>query len=306
MNVRRIGLVAAAVVLSACTTLAPAPPPNASSNAADFQPNVLYGENSTALGFDACSAPSASNMLAWTHSPYRTIGIYIGGKAYACRPSNLTPQWLDTVGHYGWKFLPIWVGYQAPCVTNGGVPGSQRMSIDWTNKIPGAQGTQEAADAVNVAAALGMGAVAQRIPIYYDMEAYGRDPDCINAVLQFTKAWTDELHAYGYSSGFYSSGASGIADQVQFHDNPGYTPPDELWYAHWNNQPCSNSAVYGDRYVPDDEWVHHRHRQWCGGHNEAWGGVTINIDNDSSDGTVVRWPVQPRSSLPPQTKPASP
>ena len=38
-------------------------------------PGAVY----TGLGFDACSTPSPTTMAAWGASPYRAIGIYIGG-----------------------------------------------------------------------------------------------------------------------------------------------------------------------------------------------------------------------------------
>ena len=38
----------------------------------------------TGLGFDACTAPSAAQMQAWQRSPYRAVGVYIGGADRAC------------------------------------------------------------------------------------------------------------------------------------------------------------------------------------------------------------------------------
>src|ERR1044071_99276 len=42
------------------------------------------------LGFDACTAPSRRSMLAWAGSPYRAIGVYIGGLNRGCSQPNLT------------------------------------------------------------------------------------------------------------------------------------------------------------------------------------------------------------------------
>src|SRR5690242_15929804 len=51
--------------------------------------------NFRGLGFDACAAPSRSYMRAWRrHSPYRAVGIYIGGAERACAQRNLTTRWL--------------------------------------------------------------------------------------------------------------------------------------------------------------------------------------------------------------------
>src|SRR5215213_5334971 len=38
----------------------------------------------TGLGFDACSTPSSRSMSAWKSSPYRAVGVYIGGVNRAC------------------------------------------------------------------------------------------------------------------------------------------------------------------------------------------------------------------------------
>ncbi len=47
-------------------------------------------EDFTGLGFDACAAPSSRAMAAWATSPYRAIGVYIGGANRACSQPNLT------------------------------------------------------------------------------------------------------------------------------------------------------------------------------------------------------------------------
>ena len=80
---------------------------------------------------------------------------------------------------------------------------------------------------------------------------------------------------------------SGVADQASFLSDGSYAPPDYLWFARWNN----NQSVFGDPAFSDSLWVcHQRHHQYQGGHNETWGSVTINIDNDSSDGAVAGAP----------------
>ncbi len=51
----------------------------------------------TGYAFDACKAPTTASLQAWAASPYRALGIYIGGANRACAQPNLTPQWvLDT------------------------------------------------------------------------------------------------------------------------------------------------------------------------------------------------------------------
>ena len=71
-----------------------------------------------APGFDPCWAPDNASMDAWLQSPYRAIGIYIGGLRYApgCKPqntANLTKQWVGRQAANGWRFLPLYVGSQA-------------------------------------------------------------------------------------------------------------------------------------------------------------------------------------------------
>src|SRR5580704_6841072 len=195
----------------------------------------------TGLGFDACSTPSASTMSAWGASPYRAIGLYIGGANEACSQPNLSPTWVQQESAAGWVLLPIYVGLQAP--KNGcgcaGIVASQAS----------AEGTADAIDAVNQAEANGIG---PGNPIYDDMEAYTRGSTNTPAVLAFLSAWTTQLHADGYTSGVYSSANSGIADFVAANGN-GFVEPDQIWIADWNDQQNTNSSV-----VPSSEWANHQ------------------------------------------------
>lgn len=230
----------------------------------------------TGLGFDACSTPSPSTMSAWGASPYRAIGIYIGGANAACSQPNLSPTWVEQESAAGWVLLPIYVGLQAPrngCGCAGIVPSQAS-----------AEGTAAADDAINQAEANGVG---PGNPIYDDMEAYTRGSTNTPAVLAFLSAWTSELHAHGYTSGVYSSANSGISDFVAANGT-GFVEPDQLWVAEWNGQQNTNSS-----YVPSTEWANHqRIHQYQGGHNATYGGATINIDSDYVDagaasGTVL-------------------
>ena len=221
----------------------------------------------TGLGFDACSTPSASTMSAWGASPYRAVGLYIGGANEACSQPNLTPAWVEQESAAGWVLLPIYVGLQAPnngCGCAGIVPAQAS-----------AEGTAAADDAINQAEAEGIG---PGNPIYDDMEAYNRTTTNTQAVLAFLSAWTTELHAHGYLSGVYSSANSGISDLVDA-EGTGFVEPDEIWIADWNGQQNTNSSV-----VPSADWANHqRLHQYQGGHNATYGGVTINIDSDYVD-----------------------
>src|SRR6202041_2877790 len=67
----------------------------------------------TGKGFDACTAPSAATMATWLQrSPYRAVGIYIGGSDRACAQPNLTASWVSQQQSAGWHFMPIYVGPQ--------------------------------------------------------------------------------------------------------------------------------------------------------------------------------------------------
>jgi hypothetical protein len=226
----------------------------------------------TGLGFDACTAPSSSAMSAWKESPYEAVGVYIGGLNRGCSQPNLTASWVSRQTEAGWHLIPTYVGLQAPtsaCSSCAKISPSQAT----------AQGAAAASDAVAQASALGMGAGS---PIYNDMEAYTQTSSATSATLAFLEAWTEKLHSLGYQSGVYSSSGSGIEDLVD-QIGSGYVLPDHLWFANWNGQASSS-----DPYVPSSAWANHqRIHQYRGGHDESYGGVTINIDNNYVDGGTV-------------------
>ncbi len=226
----------------------------------------------TGLGFDACAAPSSQAMAAWGSSPFRAVGVYIGGANRACSQPNLTSSWVAAQTAAGWHLIPTYVGLQAP--------GSSCTSCAMLSAASAVTQGQEAADdAVADARAIGIG---PGNPIYYDMESYSRSSSATNATLTFLAAWTDQLHALGYESGVYSSSASGIADLVSRLGTP-YSQPDNIWMANWNGIKSAD-----DPYVPASAWnEHQRIHQYLGGHNETWGGVTINIDSNYVEGATV-------------------
>lgn len=221
-------------------------------------------------GFDTCAAPAVSTMNAWrSASPYRTVGVYIGGSARGCAQPNLTASYLRSLASTGWSALPVYVGRQAPCST-------------YTSKItPGAeaqQGAEAAQDAVARAQALGLGVGSD---IYYDMESYTLGGTCSASVRAYLTSWTQTLHAHGYSSGVYSSVATGIRELASAAGQAGFAAPDKIWLARWTGSP----SIYGHApYVADSQWApYSRVHQYRGGHVETWGGVSVNIDNNRVD-----------------------
>jgi Domain of unknown function (DUF1906) len=212
-------------------------------------------------------------MSAWRiSSPYSAVGVYLGGVNRSCAQTNLTATWVSSQVAAGWRLIPTYVGLQAPANNCG------CSSMSPSPSSASAEGLAAADDAVAEAAALGMQA---GNPIYYDMESYVLGATNSPAVLSFLSAWTARLHVDGYVSGVYSSGASGITDLVRQYGTA-YAEPDDLWIADWNGQ-----QTVVDPYVPGVEWSNHqRLHQYQGGHTEAYGGVSIDIDGDYLDGAV--------------------
>jgi Rv2525c-like, glycoside hydrolase-like domain len=267
----RRGLAATPAATRAAPGAAHGPQPHpAPGHAAQARPHATRRAGDplyTGLGFDVCSTPSSSAMSAWNSSPFRAIGIYIGGVNAACAQRNLTAGWVQQESAAGWVLLPIYVGLQAP----GNGCGCAAINA----ALAAAEGTAAADDAITQAEAVG---IAPGNPIYDDMEAYHRGGTNTQAVLGFLGAWTTELHAHGYLSGVYSSANSGVTDMVaQF--GTGYPEPDQIWNAEWNGQPSTTSG-----YIPATEWANHqRLHQYSGGHNATYSGVTLNIDSDYVD-----------------------
>ncbi len=227
----------------------------------------------TGPGFDTCQAPPFDSMTAWrTGSPYRQIGIYIGGANRACADGPLSAAWVVATQSQGWMLAPLYVGLQAPCVTQ---PGD--AVIDAT--APATQGSQSADDAA--ARARGFG-IPPGSPVYFDMEAYDRSQNgCSAIVFAFLDAWTNRLHALGYLSGVYGSAGSMMTDLVGAETSPGFTEPDAIWNGHWDGA----AQVFGDPSIPDSLWAsHQRIHQYRGDHTESYGGIVMNIDSDQSDG----------------------
>jgi Domain of unknown function (DUF1906) len=262
--------------------LRPVPPTTVLTAASDALPGQVT--NYRGLGFDTCTAPSAAYMAAWRKSsPYRAIGIYLGGSDAACAQPNLTRGWLQATAAAGWHFIPTYVGPQAEF-------GELRQ--------PAAQGRQAARDAVMLAKQLGFG---PRTPLYYDMEAYL--PPEGQEVLPFLSAWTSTLHSLGYLSGVYSSSDSGIADLAANYHNSAYAMPDVIFDAWWNG-----AANTSDPHFGAGEWANNdRIHQFMGNVVQSYDGVAINIDQDYLDVILpVAPPPPPPAPKPTPTPTASP
>ena len=234
--------------------------------------HVSAASEYTGLGFDACAAPSRSAMSAWSASPYRAIGVYIGGVNRGCSQPNLTASWVAEQSAAGWALIPTYVGLQAPT-------SSCSSCAKISSGTASLQGSQAATDAADEAQVAGIG---EGSPIYFDMESYTRTASATGATMTFLEAWTTRLHALGYEAGVYSSSASGIADLAARLGGIA-SLPDNIWIANWNGR-----ASTVDSYVPASAWAdHQRIHQYRGGHDETYGGVTINIDNNYVEGATA-------------------
>jgi Domain of unknown function (DUF1906) len=217
----------------------------------------------TGGGFDACTAPSTTTMSSWLASPYRAVGIYIGGVNRACAQASLTASWITAIQAMGWHYFPMYPGLQASCVNQPGV-----ATISPTQAA--AQGRASGRDAVAQARALG---IPTGTPIIFDMEAY---QNCGSEVIRFLNGWDRALHHHGYRAGVYES-FSNVGDLIAAAGK--MIEPDVISYARWDSQATTLSA-----YMPVTMWTgHHRIHQYRGGHHETWNGVTVNVDNDQLD-----------------------
>ena len=228
----------------------------------------------TGMAFDTCAAPTGATMKSWLASPYRTVGIYIGGSMRACADGNLSSSWVSTMTSMGWGLAPIYVGAQAPCVNQSGLS-------TFTSSTAATEGKSSADDAVSRAAYFGLAAGA---PIYYDMEAYNTTVSgCSSAVMTFISAWSKELHALGYTAGAYGSAASLMADMSKAVGTSGFVPPKDIWFADWNGMQTTSDSYFSSAYWTDHQRLH----QYSGDTSQTWGGVTISIDADWSDADVA-------------------
>ena len=262
---RRQGRRLGAAVLAAALCLAAA---GAGAAAAGARTGVFTG-----YGFETCNAPTADALTAWLASPYRAVGIYIGGVNRTCANTELTPTWTAAALGAGWSLIPTYVGLQAPCITDGTRATSPRRTRR---------------------------ARASRPPTTRSRARGARPP---RRAARSTSTWrptrSTTPRARGGAGVRHRLGRRAARprlrgrrlrqrrldrsrDMQALADTP--ASPDSLWIANWNG----NESVFGDPYVSDTLWTNHqRIHQYRGGHKETWGGVTIDIDSDFVDGPVV-------------------
>jgi hypothetical protein len=231
-------------------------------------------------GFDTCEIPGFAALQEWiTHSPYGAVNLYIGGSGRFCSNKALNAALLTRLAGIGWKFIPTWVGPQAPCF------GGNKPPISTDPALSYAEGVAEADAAISVAVSLGLAeADGSGTIIYYDMEYYDTgNAACHEAVRSFISGWTGRLRSRGNLVGVYGIGAA-LSGFVTI-DNV----PDAVWPARWNYPAYTpNASVWDIPNLSNTLWVNHqRIHQYTGGHNETWGNVTLNIDCDVIDSIVA-------------------
>src|SRR5262245_18219814 len=230
-------------------------------------------------GFDTCAAPSQSAVNAWwSNTPWTWIGVYIGGVERACSQPNLTASWLNTNYASGsrWRFEFLWVGLQAPCT-------SFRDRISDDSSTAYSQGVGQARSAVSALANLGVGSAAGT-PVIYDMEAFDTSGDsrCLPAVQSFISGWDHQLEnvAPAHAAGYYGSTCGSHVDAM-WNASP---RPSYINGANWDGNPSTGVLAC----VSSSHWTNHqRLKQYQGGHDETWNGVTLNIDSNCANGPLA-------------------
>jgi len=260
------------------------------------------------LAFDKLNVIKISEMLTWWDaSPFFDVGFYVGGINY-CGQWNaghtqclsrtdpgLSTSWLTQAQGYGWGFLPIWVGPQAPCVIQTGL-------TKFTSANAAAQGTANATSAAAGMAALGLSGTM----VFYNMENYTDDAQhvCSTAVRAFLTAWVSGMNANGYATTpVYGNPAPA---QNDFKKVAGLT---ELWVAKYpfaGNPP--NITIWGlsplcDPFStpPCTLWSNHqRIHQYLANQTASYGdNNSITVDPDIVDAQVVAPPASAPGDPPP-------
>ena len=243
---------------------------------------VTYPAGATATwyqgqAFDTCSAPSLKALSAWGKSPYRAIGVYIGGGNRACGQPRLTASWVRAVSAKKWRLLPIYVGKQPGCLSRRGQNRAVKTAPQTIrHSVAASEGTYAADNAAAQGEALGLrpgSAFYDYIGNYSSSHAV-----CSQAVVTFVSAWTRELHRLGFLAGVYVNLSSGAQDLSHAYTSKSSARPDALWVVGSGKNP----SLTGWAGVSDSEWaVHQRANQYRGSYKQTYGGTTINIDSDN-------------------------
>ena len=217
-------------------------------------------------------------MNAWLKtSPFLAVGIYISGDSRACRSQpNLTPRWIGTQLRKGWRLLPITLGPAGllpaalPALrrrpTINPRPGRQRPLPERPQAGPRRGGARRSRpprrSASCRAARSGTTSRASTTPT-----GTAASPRCPSSAL-------DQPAARARATSPASTPAPGPASRCS--TTPGstapsaFTLPDLIWIARWDGVANTSTS-----YIREDGWrPGGRVKQYMGGHDETWGGVT--------------------------------
>jgi len=233
--------------------------------------------------FDKCAIPTLSQLQTWYNSsPYKAVNLYIGGISRYCANTSLSASYIQSMYLQGWRFIPTWVGHQAPSpCANFNYPFPLDVNQAYQYGVNNANQASARLRELNLTNPDGTGSV-----IYLDLEHFTYSTSCSNAARAYVNGWTTRLAQLGIRSGLYSS-STNIRDNKYY--NLSVTPV-VVWIAEWyaatGYRP--NETVWNLRYLSNDYWVNYqRILQYCGDHTETWGGVSLVMDSDVAEGVVA-------------------
>lgn len=252
--------------------------------------NDLIGKY-TGQAFDAANIPTLPQLQTWfSQSPYRAVNLYIGGISRYGENKDLNEDYINQISHQGWRLIPTWVGYQAPCTTF-------RNKFPYDPNEAYAHGVMDATQAKARMLEYGLlDANGQNGLVYLDLEHFDiNNVACMTAVKAYLTGWTTKMTEFNIMGGLYATSSS--VNKGQFYNIQ--PPPPVVWLAEWRATPgyYPYASAYGLRHIADGYWNKLRIRQYSGGSNETWGNVRLNIDPNIADGLIMK-----KTNLPP-TKP---
>ena len=218
--------------------------------------------------------PRRRHSQAWSASPYRAVGIYLGGANRHAADGNLSASWVATDAVA--RLEPAAALRRAAGAVRRPDPAAE--ALDRARRRPRARTCRRrrrsgASRARSVFPRAARSTSTWRATVGNDARA--RRPSSRSST-----AGTTELRAHRVRAGRLRQ------RRVDDPRRLGARPVDagHRWIANWNGV----EGVFGDPYVSDAIWPNHqRVHQYKGGHNETYGGVTINIDSNFVDGAVV-------------------
>ena len=258
--------------------------------------NVATPGNFTGYGFDQCLAPTQKAMNRWLkNSPFLAVGIYISGD------SRGLPRASPTSPRPGSRPSSRRAGgcCRSPSARRRpAAPRFPRYDDDETIRptrgpnggypTPGRQGSRGGGKPSWPPPALG---IVPGSTLWYDLEGFDHTRrDCRESALAFLSAWTNRCTPSATSPA--STPAPGPASRCSTTRR--VNRPAALHAARPDlDRPLGRRGQHQHVVHPQRRWhPAGRMKQYQGGHNETWGGVTINIDRNFLD--LGRGSVGPR------------